>query len=539
MLFFYVFAGAVFLFGVIFIIYHNKKVLLEKDFLEKQIALEEEYYKKLEESQKLILAMRTDIELYIKEMRKWGGAESGTESEKESVMSNLMEKYESIPQVEFSRHPVVNAVAYDKMNRADELGIRLEYDFMLSSENEISDMDLISLMGNLLDNALEAARKLPETEREVYFTIREEKGALLFCCKNRKSREEHPLKKEFATGKADNFLHGLGRKIIQEIAEKYHGVLEDRDNGEWLETEVLLLFGGGGIMSEIILGCVTSGIDNWFDSFFLVWLLFQSLDLSRRSKRIIAVYFMVVMPVIAGLSYLFEKMEEIRLLLYWSLVLLAITLIPVLTVRKEILKYEFCYFLNFVCIAISSYIILGGSMLLFHADEVYFHVSRVSRLPGFFLCNGIYVLLLYAAHRLAKVVMKGYREKSKVQNAVAVCYFIIVHTLAISSFLKVYSESRLYIRGLASVFTCTAFAALGFLVFVFYQNKQLRRENALIKRHREKEMEYYGQLEKNQLAIRKLRHDIMNYFQAIHQMSGDEVRVKELLDELEERVREK
>ncbi len=240
MLFFYVFAGAAFLFGVIFIIYHNKRALQEKDFLEKQIALEEEYYKKLEESQKLVLAMRADIEFYIKEMRKWGGADSETES----VTSSLMEKYERIPQVEFSRHPVVNAVAYDKMNRANELGVKLEYDFMLASENGISDMDLISLIGNLLDNALEAARRLPEGERKVFFTIREEKGALLFCCKNRKSREEHPLKRGFATGKADHFLHGLGRKIIQEIVEKYYGVLEDRDNGEWLETEVLLIFGG-------------------------------------------------------------------------------------------------------------------------------------------------------------------------------------------------------------------------------------------------------------------------------------------------------
>ncbi len=292
-------------------------------------------------------------------------------------------------------------------------------------------------------------------------------------------------------------------------------------------------------MGEIILGCVTSGINNWFDSFFLVWLMFQSLDLSKRGKRIIVVYFLVIMPVIAGISYLFDNMEEIRILFYWSLVLLAITVIPVLAARKEILKYEFCYFLNFVCIVISSYAILGGSMLLFHADDVYFHVNRISMLPGFFLCNGIYVLLLYAAHRLAKIVMKGYREKSKVQNAIAVCYFIIIHTFAISSFLKVYSESRLYLRGLASVFISMAFAALGFLIFVFYQNKQLRRETALIKRHREKEMEYYGQLEKNQLAIRKLRHDIMNYFQAIRQMSGDEARLKELLDELEKKVREK
>lgn len=236
MLFFYIFAGVAFLFGVVFILYRNKKSLLEKDSLEKQIALEKEYYKKLEESQKLIQTMRTDIDSYIKEMREMG--------KPENVMSGLMEKYESIPQVEFSRHPVVNAVAYDKMNKANELGVKLEYDFMVTPRNGISDMDLISLMGNLLDNALEATQKLPETERKVLFTVKEKKGALLFCCKNRKSREEEPLRKGFSTSKPNSFFHGLGRKIIQEIVEKYHGVLEDRDMGEWMETEILLINGG-------------------------------------------------------------------------------------------------------------------------------------------------------------------------------------------------------------------------------------------------------------------------------------------------------
>lgn len=236
MLFFYIFAGTACLFGVIFILYRNKKSLLEKDSLEKQIALEKEYYKKLEESQNLIQTMRMDIDSYIKEMREMGKAENAARS--------LMEKYESISQVEFSRHPVVNAVAYDKMNKANELGVKLEYDFRLTSRNGISDMDLISLMGNLLDNALEAVQKLPEAEREVIFTVKEEKGALFFCCKNRKSREDEPLRKGFITSKTDIFFHGLGRKIIREIVEKYHGVLEDKDTGEWLETEALLMVGG-------------------------------------------------------------------------------------------------------------------------------------------------------------------------------------------------------------------------------------------------------------------------------------------------------
>lgn len=289
-------------------------------------------------------------------------------------------------------------------------------------------------------------------------------------------------------------------------------------------------------MSKMILGFVTTGLNNWIDYIFLVLLLFHSLDLSKKGKRIIFLYFMVFMPIAAGVSYILEPIEAVRGLTYWIIALLAITLIPALAVGKEILKYEFCYILNYVGVSITSLIILGGSELL-NIENLYFHADEVSLLPGFFLCNAIYIICSYAIYRLSKIIVKGYRKESKIQNALAFGYLGAMHVVAFSIYFQIYSDSTLQMQRLASIFLGIGFGSLGFLVLALYRNRQIHRENALIKRHREKEMEYYGQLEKDQLTIRRMRHDIMNYFQTVRQMSGDEDRIRELLDELESQVR--
>lgn len=229
--------GILVLLAAIFAVFHTRKCLLEKDSMEKQACLEEEYYEKLEESQKRILLMQEDIKGYIEEMKQTG--ETG------KVMQNFREKYEKIPQVEYSRHSVVNAVAWDKMMKAKEKETELEYDLLLPEKLEISDMDLISLFGNLLDNAIEAMDGLEKEKRKIFFSAKALKGMLFIRCKNRKSREDNPVENQFKSKKENGFAHGLGRKIVKEIVEKYDGTLKDKDLEDWLETEVILLCGGG------------------------------------------------------------------------------------------------------------------------------------------------------------------------------------------------------------------------------------------------------------------------------------------------------
>lgn len=89
-----------------------------------------------------------------------------------------------------------------------------------------TDREIISLFGNLLDNALEACEKINDKERWIKIKIK--KKNLLLYIEIANALEEMPkqIQKEFVSNKKDNGLHGYGMKNIQDIVKKYDGIFE-------------------------------------------------------------------------------------------------------------------------------------------------------------------------------------------------------------------------------------------------------------------------------------------------------------------------
>ena len=106
-------------------------------------------------------------------------------------------------------------------------------------------------MGNSLDNAIQACRKLKEKEPQADAFIRlcsMEKGNLLILkVENsfdgkliRNYQEEFPL-----TDKEDKKTHGLGLFNIKSTAEKYQGTMDFKVEGKVFILSVMLKNGGG------------------------------------------------------------------------------------------------------------------------------------------------------------------------------------------------------------------------------------------------------------------------------------------------------
>lgn len=91
-------------------------------------------------------------------------------------------------------------------------------------------VDLYTLVGNALDNAIEAVLPLPPVERIIRLRVQERAGLVFLQIENpyagtMEMRDGLPL-----THKEDKQNHGFGLKSIQDVGEKYHGFLN-------LETE--------------------------------------------------------------------------------------------------------------------------------------------------------------------------------------------------------------------------------------------------------------------------------------------------------------
>ena len=99
---------------------------------------------------------------------------------------------------------------------------------LLSSMDQV---DLYSLFGNMMDNAIEAVEKLPESERSISLSVKENLGMILIT-------EENPcghVKMEngrFVTTKSDKANHGYGLQSMEMVAKKFDGaILTDVKDG--------------------------------------------------------------------------------------------------------------------------------------------------------------------------------------------------------------------------------------------------------------------------------------------------------------------
>ncbi len=142
----------------------------------------------------------------------------------------------------FCSHHVLNMILSEKKGRAEknqiefdayvEPGVRLEM---------VSDIDLVALLGNLLDNALRAAG---ECRGQKYVKVRifmqDVGGFCVFRIINGYSGEIAVQGDTLLSTKKEKGLHGLGIGSVNKMAEKYGGYLSCKVEKD-VFTAVLLL----------------------------------------------------------------------------------------------------------------------------------------------------------------------------------------------------------------------------------------------------------------------------------------------------------
>lgn len=109
-----------------------------------------------------------------------------------------------------------------------------------SSLSFISDTDLYSLFGNLLDNAIEAVRSLESDRRVIGVSVKAIDGMLLVKVYNNykgKIRFEEDLP---VTSKEDKSSHGFGLRSVRRIVEKYNGEMAISTENGIFEVDIAL-----------------------------------------------------------------------------------------------------------------------------------------------------------------------------------------------------------------------------------------------------------------------------------------------------------
>ena len=115
--------------------------------------------------------------------------------------------------------------AYERAVKAKiQMKLRLEIPYKLN----ISDADLYVILGNALENALEASEKVPQEEgRLIELSLVYKNGDLRIGIRNRYAEEPRKDSKgTFLSSKIYSEYHGIGLYYIRETVKKYHGFMD-------------------------------------------------------------------------------------------------------------------------------------------------------------------------------------------------------------------------------------------------------------------------------------------------------------------------
>ena len=137
--------------------------------------------------------------------------------------------------------PVTGNFAADSVltyyiDAAKALGARMETDLVIGRKTPVSDSDLCVILGNLLENAVDAQEYVEAERRCIRVTARADESSLTLAVDNRFDGTLNVKNGAYITRK-EGGGHGIGISSVRAVCEKYGGVFQ-------IETECDMFMAG-------------------------------------------------------------------------------------------------------------------------------------------------------------------------------------------------------------------------------------------------------------------------------------------------------
>lgn len=119
----------------------------------------------------------------------------------------------------------IDSVLNYKLNEAAGKDIRVNANIKVPSDIVVDPTDITSIVGNLLDNSINAVSELNEENKEININLSYDRGRLFIAIQN-KFDGEIKISDGRPVTKKDTAEHGYGLKNVERTLEKYNGQIE-------------------------------------------------------------------------------------------------------------------------------------------------------------------------------------------------------------------------------------------------------------------------------------------------------------------------
>lgn len=217
------------------------------------LILKKKYDRRLSDFQDSVLKkQRDEVQNIYQTMRAWrhdyhnhmqsikAMLEMGKKDELSDYLDNLEKDLDSIDIAIRTGNVGLDAILSSKVSIARKNNIEVNCTAKVPSELSVPDVHLCAIVGNLMDNAIEACEKIPaETApRFIRIYIGLFKSQLYISVTNSTKEKKRRRLAELVTCKLGE--HGFGLRRIDRLAERYDGYVNRKNEPGVFATEVML-----------------------------------------------------------------------------------------------------------------------------------------------------------------------------------------------------------------------------------------------------------------------------------------------------------
>ncbi len=211
--------------------------LVDKRIAAYQNDLVEKHYEEVENMYRQVRGWRHDYKHHIQTMKAHLAMEQYAELE--SYLNELDADLMTVDTVIKTGNVRIDAALNSKLALARAKGIRVNAKAIVPKELAIKEVDLCMIIGNLLDNAIEACLKEEDREKQfirVYIDILKEQ--LYLYVSNSMTDNIRRQGGQYLSTKRG--IHGFGLMRIDRVVKKYGGFLNRQHEEGVFATEIML-----------------------------------------------------------------------------------------------------------------------------------------------------------------------------------------------------------------------------------------------------------------------------------------------------------
>lgn len=162
-------------------------------------------------------------------------------STKEDVIEYINEIDSSISKLDkniYTDNLAINSILMNKNKVAKDKGIKVNLDLKINSKLKVSNIDICTVLGNLLDNSIEACEHI-NGYKFIDLKIVSENNMLVIKLNNSTNGNVNEIKGKFFSTKS-SAINGIGLIQVDNIVKKYNGYINRKHESNIFTTYIMI-----------------------------------------------------------------------------------------------------------------------------------------------------------------------------------------------------------------------------------------------------------------------------------------------------------